>query len=145
MQEGYTRHDLAQAIRRSRGRRSQASLARASGLHAATWGLYEAAKREPRLETLSRIAQGLGCSIEDLETSAREVRRERLALELRRLQEQPQDNSSAFHALLRELAHPELQGRDLWRQQLRSVLQRLALEVEELVVLLRSDAASPPK
>ena len=69
--------DFALAVRRLRGSRNQNQVARAGGVDESTWSLYENAKRVPR--KLTKVARGLGCTVDRLREEIWLVHRERIA------------------------------------------------------------------
>lgn len=71
--------DFALAIKRLRGGRAQNEVARQGGVDASTWSLYEGAKRIPRGGNLSKVADGLGCTVDRLREEIWLVHRERIA------------------------------------------------------------------
>lgn len=70
--------DLAEALRRLRGRRTQREVASAAGFDATVWSLYEGAERWPRRGSFERLAMGLGVTPDRLEEEMLLVRRRRL-------------------------------------------------------------------
>lgn len=70
--------DLAEALRRLRGRRTQREVAAAAGFDATVWSLYESGERWPRRSSFERLAAGLGCTADRLEEEMLLVRRRRL-------------------------------------------------------------------
>jgi transcriptional regulator with XRE-family HTH domain len=70
---GDTPNVLGEAIRRLRGKRSQAGLARAAGLTPSCWSEYERGKRIPRRKQMDRVLEALGCSSETFERELRSV------------------------------------------------------------------------
>lgn len=70
--------DLAEALRRLRGRRTQREVAAEAGLDATVWSLYESGERWPRRSSFERLARGLGCTPERIEEEMLLVRRRRL-------------------------------------------------------------------
>lgn len=71
--------DLARAIKRLRGARTQRELAEKAGIDPSTWSEYEKGNRLPRSqERLEQIAKVLGCTFDRLEEVAWECRNERL-------------------------------------------------------------------
>lgn len=74
---GDTSDILGEAIRRLRGKRSQAGLARAAGLSPSCWSEYERGKRIPRRKQVDRVIKALGCSRETFERELRSVAEKR--------------------------------------------------------------------
>lgn len=70
--------DLAEALRRLRGRRTQREVATVAGFDATVWSLYESGERWPRRASFERLATGLGCTPDRLEEEMLLVRRRRL-------------------------------------------------------------------
>lgn len=70
--------DLAEALRRLRGRRTQREVATEAGLDPTVWSLYEGGERWPRRTSFERLAKGLGCSPERIDEEMLLVRRRRL-------------------------------------------------------------------
>jgi transcriptional regulator with XRE-family HTH domain len=71
--------DLAEAIKRLRGGRSQKEVAEKAGIDPSTWSAYEQGERPPRTrERFEQIARGLGCTPDLLEEVAWECRTQRL-------------------------------------------------------------------
>lgn len=70
--------DLACAIQKLRGSRRQKALAKSVGVSPGTWCKWEQGKTTPRSVSLSRIAQALGCSVEQLREVIWECRRARM-------------------------------------------------------------------
>jgi len=58
--------DLATALKKLRGSRTQKEVARLGGLSPSTWNQYEKARRLPKEESWPKLARGLGCSVEEL-------------------------------------------------------------------------------
>ncbi|HEV8578668.1 MAG TPA: helix-turn-helix transcriptional regulator [Thermoanaerobaculia bacterium] len=71
--------DLARAVKKLRGVRTQREMAEKAGIDPSTWSAYEKGKRLPRSrDRLEQIAQVLGCTLDRLEEVAWECRNERL-------------------------------------------------------------------
>jgi transcriptional regulator with XRE-family HTH domain len=70
--------DLAEALRRLRGRRTQREVAAEAGLDPTVWSLYEGGERWPRRASFERLAKGLGCPPERIDEEMLLVRRRRL-------------------------------------------------------------------
>lgn len=64
---------LGEAIRRLRGKRKQADLAKAVDLTAGCWSNYECGRRIPRPRQLERIVEALGCDMTTFKTELRRV------------------------------------------------------------------------
>lgn len=58
--------DLATALKKLRGSRTQKEVARKAELSPSTWNQYEKARRLPKEESWPKLARGLGCSVEEL-------------------------------------------------------------------------------
>lgn len=58
--------DLATALKKLRGSRTQKEVARRAELSPSTWNQYEKARRLPKEESWPKLARGLGCSEEEL-------------------------------------------------------------------------------
>ena len=58
--------DLATALKKLRGNRTQKEVARLADLSPSTWNQYEKAHRLPKEESWPKLARGLGCSMEEL-------------------------------------------------------------------------------
>lgn len=58
--------DLATALKKLRGSRTQKEVARQAELSPSTWNQYEKARRLPKEESWPKLARGLGCSMEEL-------------------------------------------------------------------------------
>lgn len=58
--------DLATALKKLRGGRTQKEVARKAELSPSTWNQYEKARRLPKEESWPKLARGLGCSVEEL-------------------------------------------------------------------------------
>lgn len=71
--------DLASAIRKLRGGRSQKDVAEKAGFDSSTWSVYEKGGRLPRnQDRFEQIARGLGCTLERLDEVIWECRNERV-------------------------------------------------------------------
>lgn len=71
--------DLARAIRKLRGGRSQKDLAEKAGFDSSTWSVYEKGDRLPRhQDRFVQIARALGCTLERLDEVIWECRNERV-------------------------------------------------------------------
>lgn len=95
--------DLAEAIRRLRGGRTQKEVADRAGIDPSTWSAYEKGLRRPRRQDrLEQIAYGLSCTLDRLEEVAWECRTQRLAkggrMETAAEQESPHTNSLSLSA-----------------------------------------------
>jgi transcriptional regulator with XRE-family HTH domain len=58
--------DLATALKKLRGSRTQKEVARKAELSPSTWNQYEKARRLPKEESWPKLARGLDCSMEEL-------------------------------------------------------------------------------
>lgn len=58
--------DLATALKKLRGNRTQKEVARRADLSPSTWNQYEKAHRLPKEESWPKLARGLDCSMEEL-------------------------------------------------------------------------------
>jgi transcriptional regulator with XRE-family HTH domain len=77
--------DLALALRELRGDLTQAEVAQRAGLSVGTWSRYETERQQPKAAQLSRLAQGLGIGLEDLDRAVEGQRQRRLDRTLREL------------------------------------------------------------
>ena len=74
--------DLASAIKKLRGDRTQKEVAKKAGFDSSTWSVHEKGKRLPRdQDRFEQIARGLGCTIERLDEVTWECRNERIGEE----------------------------------------------------------------
>lgn len=58
--------DLATALKKLRGNRTQKEVAQRADLSPSTWNQYEKAHRLPKEESWPKLARGLGCTLEEL-------------------------------------------------------------------------------
>jgi transcriptional regulator with XRE-family HTH domain len=58
--------DLATALKKLRGSRTQKDVARKAELSPSTWNQYEKARRLPKEESWPKLARGLDCSMDEL-------------------------------------------------------------------------------
>lgn len=75
----FERVDLAAAIKKLRGGRTQKEVAQRAGIDETAWSLYENEGRQPTLRSLEKVAYGLGCTVTRLEEEIWEARNRRLA------------------------------------------------------------------
>ncbi len=75
----FERVDLAAAIKKLRGGRTQKEVAQRAGIDETAWSLYENEGRQPTLKSLAKVAHGLGCTMARLEEEIWEARNRRLA------------------------------------------------------------------
>jgi len=64
--DATTKNNLPGNLRRLRGERSQQAVAVAAGMTLGNYHLIESGKREPKAETLLRLADALGVTIDEL-------------------------------------------------------------------------------
>ena len=74
-----SKRDVAIALKQLRGSRSQAAVARAAGIDATVWNLYEKGQRLPREKSYPKIAEGLGCTVYQLAVALVQACLDRLA------------------------------------------------------------------
>jgi transcriptional regulator with XRE-family HTH domain len=73
-----TKQDVALAIKKLRGHRTQKAVAEAAGVDRPTWNQYEKARAMPKHANFDKIADGLGCTPEELDRAIIEEWRRRL-------------------------------------------------------------------
>lgn len=73
--------DLACAIKKLRGTRTQSALAKSIGVSSSTWCKWEQGGTMPQRVSMPRIAKALGVTVERLREVAWECRQERLPAE----------------------------------------------------------------
>lgn len=116
----FERADLAAAIKKLRGGRTQKEVAQRAGIDETAWSLYENEARQPTLRSLEKIALGLGCTVSRLEEEIWEARKRRLA------------EVQALAAQKDAAADP-----DPLRHQLREHLAGIAHHVHEILLLVQ--------
>jgi transcriptional regulator with XRE-family HTH domain len=72
-------NDLGRAIRRLRGLRSQATVARLAEIDLTSWSRYELGRQHPKPEKFELLAQGLGVTLEQLHRTVAEEAEKRIA------------------------------------------------------------------
>jgi transcriptional regulator with XRE-family HTH domain len=120
--------DLAAAIKKLRGGRTQKEVANAGGIDETAWSLYESGGRRPTARSVSKIAQGLGCTVDRLEEEVWAARKRRRAEE---------------QAALPAAATPAADSRSPIRLRLREHLAGIARHVEEIFLLTQDPGAEP--
>jgi transcriptional regulator with XRE-family HTH domain len=135
--------DLARAITKLRGERSQKELAEKAGFDSSTWSVYEKGDRLPRhQDRFVQIARGLGCTLERLDEVIWECRNERVEEEQAQAAA-PAQAPAASPSLLATGTDPVQSairmGFTNIRQGMNDVLQAL-----EDVLLLAADPKSTP-
>lgn len=58
--------DLATALKKLRGSRTQKAVAEKAGLSPSTWNQYEKARRLPKEDSWPKVARGLECSLDEV-------------------------------------------------------------------------------
>lgn len=114
----FERVDLAAAIKKLRGGRTQKEVAQRAGIDETAWSLYENEARQPTLRSLEKVAHGLGCTVTRLEEEIWEARNRRLA--------------EALAARKGPAEEP-----DPLRHQLREHLAGIAQHVHEILLLVQ--------
>jgi transcriptional regulator with XRE-family HTH domain len=132
--------DLASAIRKLRGHRSQKEVAERAGLDSSTWSVYEKGMRLPRnQDRFEQLARGLDCTLERLDETIWECRNERVGKE----------QAQAVRPTLAPMADPAIRTE---QDRLKSTIQKgftnirqgvndVLLVLEEVLVR----AADPPR
>lgn len=74
----FDKRDVAAAIKKLRGSRTQKQVAEQAGIDRPTWNQYEKARAMPKRANFRKILQGLGCTQRELDEAIMAAWRKRL-------------------------------------------------------------------
>lgn len=135
----FDKRDVALAIRKLRGTRTQKEVADAAGVDRPTWNQYEKARAMPKRANFDKIADGLGVPPRRLDEEIMKAWRERLD------REHPATAGSApgADAGRVETGGDAGEGGDDFEQAVRRHTDGLARHVRALVFTLRDELRRP--
>lgn len=135
-----TKRDVATALKKLRGSRTQTAVARAAGIDKSVWNLYEKEQRMPTEKKYPLIAQGLGCTAYQLAFAIVQACLDRLAAAEDQTAKTGEETESDYPTQdddeLRFADVAEPPG-DPLRREVRRHLRELFVHVEALLLLGR--------
>jgi transcriptional regulator with XRE-family HTH domain len=127
----FDKRDVALAIRKLRGARTQKEVADLAGIDRPTWNQYEKARAMPKSANFDKLAEGLGCTSRQLDEAIMRAWRERLD------REQPESKRGEGDETGGRPATPD--GADAFEHSVRHHVDAMAHHLHALFLSLRDE------